>query len=89
MKETPVDVRRKEWVSDPRDDEHRDKILGEQVFAGLQDRNTGFDATCIVHFSPTDFATVIDRCERLGINMFGIIRPDRRRCFLGELHFFL
>ena len=48
MKVTLVDVLRKEWVSDPRDDEHRDKILGEQVFAGLQDRNTGFDATCTV-----------------------------------------
>jgi hypothetical protein len=34
--------------------------------------DTGFDATCIVHFSPTDFVTVVDRCERLAINMFGI-----------------
>src|SRR6266436_3478516 len=87
-----MDVLQKEWVSAPRDDEHRDKLLCKQVFAGLQDRNTGFDATSIVHFSPTDFATVIDRCERLGINMFGIevfdgkhaqravnIRPERSK----------
>jgi hypothetical protein len=72
MKVNLMDVLQKWRVSNPLDDEYWDKILGKQVFAGLQDRNTGFDATCIVHFSPTDFVTVMDRCERLAINMFGM-----------------
>src|SRR5664280_1194508 len=48
------------------------EFLSEQVFVGLKDRNTGFDAECIPHFSPQDFLIVVERLERLGANMYGI-----------------
>ena len=47
-------------------------FLLEHVFVNITDRNTGFDSPLISHFSPKDFAIVIDRCERMGVEIYGI-----------------
>ena len=47
-------------------------FLESKVFAGLDDRNTGFDSPLIPHFSPSDFLIVIDRCAQLGIEIIGV-----------------
>jgi hypothetical protein len=72
MRSKLIDVLSYEYVRDPREWEREKKLLRELLFAGLRDRNTGFDAAAIAHFSPADFSVVIDRCERLGIAMHGI-----------------
>jgi len=46
--------------------------LKANVFTGLQNRNTGMDSEAIHYFSETDFETVIDRVEKLGIGILGI-----------------
>jgi hypothetical protein len=62
----------------PETDEERQKralasrFLVERVFAGLANLNTGFDGASIVHVSPEDFCTVIDRCQNLQVAFFGI-----------------
>ena len=51
----------------------RDRLFLQQwVFIGLRDLNTGFDSPLIRHFSAEDFFTVIDRCERLNVEIIGI-----------------
>jgi hypothetical protein len=40
--------------------------------SALKDLNTGFDSPLIRHFSAEDFFTVIDRCERLNVEIIGI-----------------
>ena len=42
------------------------------LFQGLENLNTGFDVETIFYFSETDFQTVLDRAEKLGIKIFGI-----------------
>jgi hypothetical protein len=53
-----------------RDRERR--YLQHWVFIGLKDLNTGFDSPLIRLFSAEDFFTVIDRCERLNVEVIGI-----------------
>jgi len=48
------------------------RLLWEKVFAGLGNLNTGFDSPLIYHVSPSDFDTVIDRCEQLQVIICGI-----------------
>lgn len=48
------------------------QFMQEVVFAELQNLNTGFDSPLISHFSPSDFLTVIDRCEHKQILITGI-----------------
>jgi hypothetical protein len=51
----------------------RDRLYLQQwVLIGLKDLNTGFDSPLIRHFSAEDFFTVIDRCERLNVQIIGI-----------------
>jgi hypothetical protein len=51
----------------------RDRLyLQKWVFIGLKDLNTGFDSPLIRHFSAEDFFTVIDRCERLNVEIIGM-----------------
>jgi len=47
-------------------------FLREVIYAGLTDLNTGFDSPLIGHFPPTDFLTVIDRCESMLVRVIGI-----------------
>jgi hypothetical protein len=72
MRSNLIDVLSNGWVRDPREEERQEKLLRELVFAGLRDKNTGFDAASIAHFSPADFAVVIDRCDRFDVAIFGI-----------------
>jgi hypothetical protein len=48
------------------------RYLQRWIFIGLKDINTGFDSRAICHFSREDFLTVIDRCERLNVQIVGI-----------------
>jgi len=51
----------------------RDRLyLQQRIFIGLKDLNTGFDSPVIRHFSAEDFFTVVDRCERLNVQIIGI-----------------
>lgn len=52
--------------------ENHSRFLFDVVFTGLENRNTGFDSSLICHVSPEDFLEVIDRCERLEIEIYGI-----------------
>jgi hypothetical protein len=52
--------------------EQDQRFLGEVIYAGLQDLNTGFDSERIVWFSPADFLIVIDRCESRHVRVIGI-----------------
>jgi len=48
------------------------QFMQEVVFTELKNLNTGFDSPLIFHFSPSDFATVIDRCVHLNVQIMGI-----------------
>lgn len=62
------------------------KLLHELIFAGLKDRNFGFDAAPIAYFSPVDFAVVIDRCDRFGVSIYGIeVFTSRRHMCTVEI----
>jgi hypothetical protein len=52
--------------------EAKHQFMGQVVYAGLKNLNTGFDAEGIQHFSPTDFGEVINRCEPLHVIPMGI-----------------
>ena len=52
--------------------EKKRKFLDEKVFYGLTDINTGFDAPYIRYFSADDFRIVLQRCEKLGVGIYGI-----------------
>ncbi|MGV3612386.1 MAG: hypothetical protein ACO1N0_15615 [Fluviicola sp.] len=52
--------------------EAKEKFLDENLFYGLTDINTGFDAPYIRYFSAEDFKIVLQRCEKLGIGIYGI-----------------
>ena len=72
MRSNLIDLLSNGWVPDPLEEARKDKLLRELIFAGLQDRNFGFDAAPIAYFSPADFAVVIDRCDRFGVSIHGI-----------------
>ena len=66
------------------DAEH--KYLQQHIFADLPDLNTGIDSPLIPHFSPTVFATVLDRCAANNVKVTGIEMFDVTRFpteFLG------
>jgi hypothetical protein len=46
--------------------------LKANVFYGLKNMNDGFDSDLIYYFSQSDFETVLDRIEKLGIGIMGI-----------------
>lgn len=52
------------------DKKHR--FIHEILFAGLVNRNTGFDSLFIPHVAPEDFLFVIDRCEETGAGICGV-----------------
>lgn len=52
------------------DDEHR--FIHDILFAGLRNRNTGFDSGLIPHVSPEDFERVIEHCSDAGAGICGI-----------------
>ena len=53
-------------------DRLREEYLSKHIFCGLTDLNTGFDVSTIKYFSKEEFETVLDRCERDGIGIYGI-----------------
>lgn len=48
------------------------QFLWEVIFHGLEDLNTGFDSPFLPHFSPDDFAIVIQRCAQHRVRIIGI-----------------
>ena len=52
------------------DDKHR--FIHEVLFAGLVNRNTGFDSSLIPHVSSEDFLVVLDRCAVTGAGICGV-----------------
>lgn len=50
----------------------KEKFLDEHVFHGLKDLNYGFDNPSIKYFSADDFKIVLQRCEKLGLGIYGI-----------------
>lgn len=48
------------------------KFLDENVFQGLENLNTGFDARGVKYFSEKDFEIVLTRVEELGLGIYGI-----------------
>ena len=53
-------------------DKLREEYLDRHIFCGLTNLNNGFDVPTIKYFSSKDFETVLDRCERDGIGIYGI-----------------
>ncbi len=50
----------------------RDPELKDTLFAGRENKNTGFDAPGIYWFNQDDFEIILHRCENAKINMSGI-----------------
>lgn len=48
------------------------QFLWDVIFRGLEDLNTGFDSPTLPHFSPDDFAIVIQRCAKHHVSIIGI-----------------
>ncbi|MGB8480814.1 MAG: hypothetical protein WCE63_18575 [Acidobacteriaceae bacterium] len=48
------------------------RFVLDVLFAGLTNRNIGFDSSLIPHVSPEDFQIVLDRCEETGAGICGI-----------------
>lgn len=47
-------------------------FLETYIFQGLKNLNDGFDAETIYYFSESDFEIVLNRAEKLGIEIYGI-----------------
>ncbi len=50
----------------------KEEYLDRFVFVGLANLNNGFDAKDIRYFSSSDFATILQRVEKLGLGIYGI-----------------
>lgn len=50
----------------------KELFLDKFIFAGLQNLNKGFDMPSIKYFSATDFASVLQRVEKLNLGIYGI-----------------
>ena len=50
----------------------REEYLEKNIYAGLTDLNTGFDAPAIRYFSREEFEILLDRVEAAGIGIYGI-----------------
>jgi hypothetical protein len=48
------------------------QFMDEHIFFGLTNLNTGFDNPLIQYFSEEEFRIVLQRCEKLGLGIFGI-----------------
>jgi len=48
------------------------EYLKTNVFSGLQNLNDGFDSESIYYFSESDFQTVLNRVQKLGLGIMGI-----------------
>ncbi len=48
------------------------EFMDEHIFLGLTDVNTGFDSVSIKYFSANDFKIILQRCEKLGVGIYGI-----------------
>jgi len=49
-----------------------ERFLDKFVFYGLTNLNKGFDAMSIRYFNQAEFKTVLERCEKLKISIYGI-----------------
>ena len=50
----------------------KNDYLNKNIFYGLQDLNTGFDAEPVKYFSESDFQIILERAEELGLGIYGI-----------------
>ena len=50
----------------------KDLFLNEQLFIGLRNINTGFDAPSIQYFNEKDFKEILRRVEAKGLGIYGI-----------------
>lgn len=50
----------------------KEEYLEKYIFIGLTNLNTGFDAYSIQYFSEVDFATILERIEKLGLGIYGV-----------------
>lgn len=66
--------------------ERQSAYLDLHVFKGLENQNTGFDASSIKYFFEADFNIVLERVEKLGIGIHGI-EPWKNGEFYGVLTF--
>ena len=57
------------------------KWLKKFLFAGLQNRNDGFDSELIHYFSAEDFQVLLDRAEFFGIGITGIEPWLEQQCY--------
>lgn len=59
----------------------KNEYLEKNVYHGLTNLNTGWDAPSIFYFNEADFETVLNRVEKLGLKIHGI-EP-----WLGNLYY--
>jgi hypothetical protein len=52
--------------------EKKRKYLEKNIFYGLQNLNTGFDAETIKYFSEQDFEIILERVKEKGLGILGI-----------------
>lgn len=50
----------------------KDEFLDRYIFEGLTNLNDGFDAASIKYYSEDDFRVVLDRVEKLNLEVHGI-----------------
>lgn len=51
---------------------NKTEFLKNNLFYGLENLNTGFDTETVYYFSESEFQTVINRAEKLGVKILGI-----------------
>jgi hypothetical protein len=52
--------------------DEKDRFIHDILFAGVKNRNVGFDSLLIPHVSPEDFEVVLDHCAETGSAICGI-----------------
>ncbi len=61
----------------------KEKFLTENIYKGLTNLNTGWDAPTIAYFSETDFKTVLERIEKMSLGVYGIEPWDSDNHYFG------
>jgi len=63
-----------QYIKNHNDENRMEKLeyLKTNLFSGLQNLNDGFDSESIYYFSESDFQTVLNRAQKLGLGIMGI-----------------
>jgi len=64
-------------------DKQKEKYLTENLYKGLTNLNTGWDASSIYYFTKSDFKVLLSRVENLGIGIYGIEPWDSDNHYFG------